>query len=208
MPPDAPTDDEQGLREECLDHLDALFGAALRMTKNRHDAQDLVQETYLKAVRNLHRYRAEAGCKSWLFTILTNTYIDLYRKRKRRPEKVEFDDEGATGIYDRIVSTFPADEDEGPLHSRGDLEDFLHRFMPDEVKAAIDELPDIHREVIILRDLEGFAYKECADMLDIPVGTVMSRLYRARKALQEALWEYAARRGYAASNPAAGGGDS
>lgn len=207
MPQDDSTD-EQSLREECLDQLDALFGAALRMTRNRQDAQDLVQETYLKAVRNLHRYRAEAGCKSWLFTILTNTYIDLYRKRKRRPEKVEFDDEGATGIYDRIVSTFPAEEADGPLHSRGGVDDFLHRFMPDEVKAAIDELPDIHRELIILRDLEGFAYQECADMLDIPIGTVMSRLYRARKALQEELWEYATRRGYAAVNPVAEGGDS
>lgn len=186
-------DRRERLREECLSHLDALFGAALRMTKNRQDAEDLVQETYLKAVRNLHRYREEAGTKSWLFTILTNTYIDLYRKRKRRPRKVEFDDEGATGIYERVVSTFPSREGRGPMHSPGDLEDFLHRFMPDEVKDAIDDLPDIFRELVVLRDLEGFSYKECAE---IPIGTVMSRLHRARKSLQEALWDYAAERGY------------
>lgn len=190
------------LRDECLVHLDALYGAALRMTKNPHDAEDLVQETYLKAVRNLHRYREDAGCKGWLFRILTNTYIDLYRKRKRHPDKVEFDDEGATGIYDRIVSTYPAGSGAGPLHSADGLEEFLHRFMADEVKAAIDGLPDIFRELIVLRDLEGFSYKECAEMLQIPVGTVMSRLHRGRKALQEELWDYAEEEGYVASEGA------
>lgn len=184
------------LRHECLEHLDALYGAALRMTKNRQDAEDLVQETYLKAVRNLHRYREEAGCKAWLYRILTNTYIDLYRKRKRRPNEVELDEEGGTGIYDRIVSTFPGGSTEGPLHDVGAVEDFLHRFMSDEVKAAIDDLPDIYRELIVMRDLEGFTYKECADMLEIPIGTVMSRLHRGRKTLQDRLWEFAARKGY------------
>lgn len=190
------TDRRTRLREECLAHIDALYGAALRMTKNPLDAEDLVQETYLKAVRNLHRYREEAGCKGWLFRILTNTYIDVYRKRRRRPDEVEFDDEGATGIYDRIVATYPGETGPGPLHSADGLEDFLDRFMADEVKAAIDELPDIFRELIVLRDLEGFSYKECAEMLEIPVGTVMSRLHRGRKALQEQLWEYAAEHGY------------
>ncbi|MBW3660818.1 MAG: sigma-70 family RNA polymerase sigma factor [Gemmatimonadetes bacterium] len=193
---DSSPDRRARLREECLGHLDALYGAALRMTKNRQDAEDLVQETYLKAVRNLDRYREDAGCKPWLFRILTNTYIDLYRKRKRRPHEVEFDDEGATGIYDRIVLSFPSEKEEGPLHSPGGLDDFLHRFMADEVKAAIDELPDVFRELIVLRDIEGFSYRECAEMLEIPIGTVMSRLHRGRKSLQERLWDYAAEKGY------------
>ncbi|MDX1660510.1 MAG: sigma-70 family RNA polymerase sigma factor [Gemmatimonadota bacterium] len=199
---ESPADRRARLREECLAHLDALYGGALRMTKNRQDAEDLVQETYLKAVRNLHRYREDAGCKGWLFRIMTNTYIDLYRKRKRRPDKVEFDEEGATGIYDRIVSNYPGDPEPGPLHSADGLDDFLHRFMADEVKAAIDELPDVFRELIVLRDLEGFSYKECAEMLEIPIGTVMSRLHRGRKALQEELWEFAVKRGYVAPQEA------
>lgn len=199
MPPAAPApgDHRRRLRQECLDHLDALYGAALRMTRNRQDAEDLVQETYLKAVRALDRYREEAGCKAWLFKILTNTYIDLYRKRRRAPTPVEFDDEGATGIYDRIVERFPGDaEGETELHDAEDVEDFLSRFVADEVKAAIDDLPDIFRELVVLRDLEGFSYKECAEMLEIPIGTVMSRLHRGRKMLQERLWDYAVRRGY------------
>lgn len=184
------------LREECLSHLDALYGAALRMTRDRADAEDLVQDTYLKAVRSLHRYREDAGCKAWLFRILTNTYIDLYRKRKRRPESVEFDDEGATGVYDRFAGRYPGDREAGPLASPDGLDGFLHRFVSDEVKAALDALPDVFRELVVLRDLEGFSYRECAEMLEIPIGTVMSRLHRGRRALQEALLDFAVENGY------------
>lgn len=191
----SPDGRHERLRRDCLEHLDALYGAALRMTRNRQDAEDLVQETYLKAVRALDRYREESGCRAWLFTILTNTYIDHYRRRKRRPVKVEFDDEGATGIYDRIATRFPGGADALP-HDATDLEEFLSRFVADEVKAAIDELSDAFRELIVLRDIHGFSYRECAEMLGIPIGTVMSRLHRGRRALQERLWEYAVERGY------------
>jgi len=195
--PEASEAQEKALREQCLSHIDALFGAALRMTKNRQDAEDLVQETYLKAVRNLHRYREDASCKAWLFRILTNTYIDMYRKQKRSPDEVELDETGATGLYGRITEEFPG-RGEGPgyLHSPDELETFLSKFVVDEIKQAIDDLPDIFREIIVLRDIEGFSYQECADILDIPIGTVMSRLYRARRLLQEELWEYARERGY------------
>ena len=88
---------QQALREECLKHLDVLYGAALRMTRNRQDAEDLVQETYLKAIRNLHRYRDDGSCKAWLFRILTNTFIDRYRSSQRAPRPVEFEDEAASG---------------------------------------------------------------------------------------------------------------
>lgn len=198
----------QRAREDCLSYLDAIYGAALRMTKNRQDAEDLVQETYFKAIRSLHQYREEIGCKPWLFKILTNAYIDSYRKRKQAPDIVEFDEEGATGIYDKILSSFPDASGAGPLHDPEGLKGFLHRFMPDEVKAAIDTLSDVSRELIVLRDLEGFTYKECAEMLQIPIGTVMSRLHRARKALQQELWEYASGRGYVPAAPAGGEDDA
>lgn len=190
-------------REECLSHLETIYGAALRMTRNRQDAEDLVQETYLKAVRSLDRFREEAGCKPWLFRILTNTYIDSYRRGRQAPDLVEFDEEGATGIYPRILSTFPGETETGPMHSPDGLEGFLHRFVADEVKAAIDALPEIFRELIVLRDLEGFTYQECAELLAIPIGTVMSRLHRARKTLQHELWEYAIVKGYVAATEAA-----
>lgn len=201
--PEANDAQQKALREECLSHIDALFGAALRMTKNRQDAEDLVQETYLKAVRNLHRYREDASCKAWLFRIMTNSYIDRYRKKKRSPDEIEFDETGATGIYGRITDEYPAGEEAGGyLHSPDELETFLSKFVPDEIKQAIDGLSDIFREIIVLRDIEGFSYQECADILDIPIGTVMSRLYRARRLLQEELWEYGRERGYVSEEEA------
>ena len=178
---------QEALRGACLSHLDALYGAALRMTANRQDAEDLVQETYLKAVRNLHRYRDDGSCKAWLFRILTNTYIDSYRKARRSPMPVELDEEGASGLYERMVAP-PGDD--------GALDDFLGRFVADEVKRALDGLPEIFRSVIALRDIEGFSYQEIADMLEIPIGTVMSRLFRGRRLLQDALRDYAVEEGY------------
>lgn len=183
------------LRAECLDHIDALYGMALRMTRNTEDAQDLVQDTYLKAVRNLDRYREEGSCKAWLFRILTNTYIDRYRRARRAPDEIEFDDEGTTGLYDRFET------DPGPAglpapSASEDLETYLARFVDDEVKAAIDAVPEVFREAILLRDLEGFSYQEIANLLEVPIGTVMSRLFRGRRLLKERLRDYASSRGY------------
>lgn len=157
------------------------------MTRHRQDAEDLVQDTYLKAVRGMDRYRDEAGCRAWLFRILTNTYIDLYRKRRRAPIVVEFDESHAGDAPDG-----PEETDDGP----DDLEDSLSWSFADEVKAAIDDLPDVFRELIVLRDVEGFSYRECADMLEIPLGTVMSRLHRGRRILQRRLRGYAVANGY------------
>ena len=196
MSPDTrPTANQQrALREQCLGHLDGLYGAALRMTGNRQDAEDLVQETYLKAVRNLHRYRDDGTCKAWLFRILTNTYIDRYRKSRRSPTPVELEEEGTTGLYDQMIGS---DEEAGmPSPDLQDLDEFLERFVSDEVKQAFDELPEIFRTAIALRDIEGFSYQEIAEMLEIPIGTVMSRLYRGRRILQDGLRAYAERRGY------------
>lgn len=190
----------KALREQCLSHLDALYGAALRMTANRQDAEDLVQETYLKAIRNLHRYREDGNCKAWLFRILTNTYIDRYRKARRSPIPVELEEDGSTGMYDRMVGS---DGEAGPpTLDLEDLDDFLGRFVADDVKLALDGLPEIFRTAIALRDIEGFSYQEIADMLAIPVGTVMSRLFRGRRVLQDALREYAIREGYVRAHEA------
>lgn len=191
----------KALREQCLSHLDALYGAALRMTTNRQDAEDLVQETYLKAIRNLHRYRDGGTCKAWLFRILTNTYIDRYRKTRRSPIPVELEEDGATGLYDRMVGS-GGDTGTPPLEDLQDLDDFLGRFVADEVKRALDGLPEIFRTAIALRDIEGFSYQEIADILEIPIGTVMSRLFRGRRILQEALREYAIREGYVRTHEA------
>ena len=182
------------MREECASHVDALFGAALRMTGNRQDAEDLVQDTYVKAIRNLHRYREGGSCKAWLFRILTNAYIDRYRKARRSPVPVELDEEGRTGLYDRLLDA-PGEEAASGF-DLSDLDDYLGRFVDDEVKRAMDGLPEIFRTAIALRDMEGFSYQEIADMLEIPIGTVMSRLFRGRKLLQESLRENAVRRGF------------
>ncbi len=190
----------KALREECLSHLDALYGAALRMTTNHQDAEDLVQETYLKAIRNLHRYRDDGTCKAWLFRILTNTYIDGYRKARRSPIPVELEEDGTTGLYDRMVEATGDARDPPP--DPQDLDDFLGRFVTDEVKRAMDGLPEIFRTAIALRDIEGFSYQEIADMLQIPIGTVMSRLFRGRRLLQDALREYAIREGYVRTHEA------
>ncbi|HUF90333.1 MAG TPA: sigma-70 family RNA polymerase sigma factor [Gemmatimonadota bacterium] len=195
---------DRALRQECLEQLDALYGAALRMTRNRQDAEDLVQETYLKAVRALDRYREDASCKAWLFRILTNAYIDRYRRARRQPRSVELDEGGATGLYEDALDDTLSDPfglDPGSADA-ADLEWFLSLSMSDPVKAAIDGLPDPFRELVVLRDLEGFSYRECADLLGIPVGTVMSRLHRGRRLLREALAAYARRHGYRAEETA------
>lgn len=204
MSPAARPPSDRALRQECLEQLDALYGAALRMTRNRQDAEDLVQETYLKAVRALDRYREDASCKAWLFRILTNAYIDRYRRAQRQPRPVELDEGGATGLYeDALDDTLsdPSGLDPGSADA-ADLDWFLSLSMSDPVKAGIDGLPDPFRELVVLRDLEGFSYRECADILGIPVGTVMSRLHRGRRLLRETLAAYARSHGYRAEETA------
>jgi RNA polymerase sigma-70 factor, ECF subfamily len=187
--------------EECLGHMDALYRAALRMTGNPADAEDLVQDTYLKATRSVDRYHEGAGTRAWLFRILTNAYIDRYRQRMRAPEVVELTDD--RGLYDLFLESrdpsppsSAVDSSAGASWNDADLEDFLRTFVSDEVKAALESLPPAFRLVLILRDVEGFSYREIADMLGVPVGTVMSRLFRARRALQARLAQYARSHGY------------
>jgi RNA polymerase sigma-70 factor (ECF subfamily) len=186
--------EHSAILNECLGHMDALYRTALRMTRNQADAEDLVQDTYLRATRSIGRYREGAGIRAWLFRILTNAYIDRYRRRQREPETVELVDEG--GLYDRFLESRQGESaGDGPV-TEADLEDFLRKFVGDEVKAALEALPSSFRLVLILRDVESFSYREIAEIVGVPVGTVMSRLFRARKALQQSLARYAAGHGY------------
>ncbi|MFN2432336.1 MAG: sigma-70 family RNA polymerase sigma factor [Gemmatimonadota bacterium] len=181
--------------EECLLHMDALYRSALRMTRNPQDAEDLVQDTYLKATRSVDRYRETAGVRAWLFRILTNAWIDRYRSRRRTPETVELTEEG--GLYDLFLEG--RGEASAPAPTAGsaadwtdaELEDFLRKSVGDEVKVAIESLPPGFRLAFLLRDVEGFSYREIAEITGVPIGTVMSRLHRARQALQERLARHA-----------------
>jgi len=171
---------------EALPHLDALYNTALRMTQNPSDAEDLVQETYLKAHRYWDRYQAGTNCKAWLFKILTNTRINQYIKKSKRPTQVNFEH-----VEPLLAHREPPALDQA---ARGDMAAFAD-LLHDEVKIALEGIPDEFRTVLVLSVIEGFAYKEIAQILDIPIGTVMSRLFRGRKALQKSLREFARNRG-------------
>jgi len=176
-------------RALCLENINSLYGAALRMTRNPEDAEDLVQETYLKAVRSAHLFDESLNGRAWLFKILTNSFRDRYRKKVKSPRQVDIDDVGEFLLYDQISEAFP---EKKPDES---IEEFMQKFLDDEVKAALESLPDQFRLVVILSDIEGFPYKEIAEIIDAPIGTVMSRLFRGRKLLQKQLWDYANKKG-------------
>ncbi|MDH3427495.1 MAG: sigma-70 family RNA polymerase sigma factor [Gemmatimonadota bacterium] len=169
---------------EALPHLDALFGLALRLTGGDEPrAEDLVQDTILKAYRSWDRFETGTNCRAWLMTILRNTFINEFRRLKSRPAAVEFEEIAERPPSDAMYEADP----EGRI---------FERIIDTEVIAAIEELPDDFRIPIVLSDLEGLAYQEIADLLDIPVGTVKSRLFRARKRLQGRLYEYAVEMGF------------
>ena len=158
------------------------------MTRNPADAEDLVQETYLKAYRAFHTFQEGTNLKAWLYRILTNTYINSYRAKKRRPDETDLDEVEDLYLYRRIGGL------EAAMAGRSAEDELLDRFTDAEVKEALESLPENFRMAVLLADVEGFAYKEIADILDIPIGTVMSRLHRGRKALQKQLYEFAVAR--------------
>ena len=168
----------------AMEFLPSLYSAALRMTHNPSDAEDLVQETYLKAYRGYGRFEEGTNLKAWLFRILTNTYINLYRSRQRRPEQQDLDDVEDLYLYRRLGGL------EAATMGRSTEDVVLDHFTEAEVQQAVDALPENFRVPVLLADVEGFAYKEIAEILDIPIGTVMSRLHRGRKALQKSLYEF------------------
>jgi RNA polymerase sigma-70 factor, ECF subfamily len=178
--------DPSKFQDEALVHADALYGAALRMTRDRHDAEDLLQETYLKAFRAYPRFEEGTNLRAWLFRILTNTYISTYRKRQRSPLETDLDDVEDLYLYRRLAAS-------GMSRSAEDAA--LERLTAPEVLEALDELPEQFRLAVLLSDVEQFSYKEIADITDVPIGTVMSRIHRGRKALQKALAPYATEQG-------------
>lgn len=166
-------------------YLDSLYSTALRLTKKPADAQDLVQEALMKAYKAYGNFEAGTNLKAWLFRILTNSYINIYRYKKRRPREVDFDDDDTMFLYHKLRGSNAADVTQSPE------EDFLKTITDSDITHALDELPEQYKEVVLLADVEGLSYAEIAEMLEIPSGTVMSRLHRGRKALQKALWDYA-----------------
>jgi RNA polymerase sigma-70 factor (ECF subfamily) len=174
--------------------MDSLYAAAMRMTRNRADAEDLVQETFLKAYRGFGGFQEGTNLKAWLYRILTNTYINVYRAKKRRPEETDLDDVEDLYLYKKLSST------DASALGRSAEDELFDLFTDDEVKAAVEDLPEQFRMAVLLADIEGFSYKEIAEILDIPIGTVMSRLHRGRKGLQKRLWDFATREGLLSSD--------
>ena len=184
--------DQADFAEQALEYMPALYSAALRMTRNPADAEDLVQETYLRAYRGFGNFESGTNLRAWLYRILTNTYINSYRARQRRPDERQLDDVDDFYLYRRLGAV------EEALAARSAEDELIDLFTDDEVKAALDSLPEQFRMAVYLADVEGFSYKEIAEILDIPIGTVMSRLHRGRKAMQKELYEFAIGRGLTA----------
>jgi RNA polymerase sigma-70 factor, ECF subfamily len=183
------TEREEAFVRDAMPYLDALYSAAVRYTRNAADAEDLVQDTMAKAYAAYHQFRPGTNLKAWLYRILANTYINRYRQQQRRPVEVSADAVGPEGgefsLYDRVAGTAaPSAETE-----------VLSRLTDGAIKQALADLPEQFRMAVYLADVEGFSYAEIAEIMDSPIGTVMSRLHRGRAALQAALYDYAVRTG-------------
>jgi len=188
--------DQADFAAQAMAHMGSLYSAALRMTRNPSDAEDLVQETYLRAYRGFGGFEQGTNLRAWLYRILTNTFINSYRAKKRRPEERELDEVEDLYLYRRLGGL------EAVAASRSAEDELLDWFTDAEVKAAVEDLPEQFRIAVILADVEGFSYKEIAEITEVPIGTVMSRLHRGRKGLQQRLFEYASQRGLVAPVPA------
>jgi RNA polymerase sigma-70 factor (ECF subfamily) len=184
---------ESKLREfelDALKYIDSLFNVAMRMTRNKDDAEDLVQETYLKMHRFSHTFDEGSNLKAWLFKILRNTFINLYRKKIREPQEIHYDNNEEFYLFNRIT----ADRADDKFLGKGTIG--IEEHLEDEIKYALDNLPLAFREVVLYSDVEGLSYEEISGIVGCPLGTVKSRLYRARRALQKLLWNYAKDKGY------------
>ena len=172
---------------EALPHMDALLRTAVRMTKNENDAEDLVQETFVKAYRFWDSFELGSNCRAWLFKIMTNMFINEYRSKSRSPETVNVDELDDSFLYGQLSTSSGEENPEKELFAR---------IFDDDVRKAIKELPDDFRMVVVLSFLEGFSYEEIAEITDLQLGTVKSRLHRGRKLLQRKLFDYAIKNGY------------
>lgn len=178
----------QRFERDAMQYVDQLYSAAMRMARNPSDAEDLVQEAYTKAFSAFHQYKPGTNLKAWLYRILTNTYINLYRKRQREPLQSNSDT-----IEDWQLARAESHTSSGLRSAEAEALDHL----PDsDVKRALQDIPEEFRLAVYFADVEGFAYKEISDIMNTPIGTVMSRLHRGRKMLRDMLAEYAAERGF------------
>ena len=182
-----PGNDRRGrFEKEALIHIDSLYNLSLYLTKNPDDAKDLVQETYYRAYKFFHQFQEGTSIKAWLFKILKNTFINLYRKKVREPEIID---------YEKVEPFIALMKDDNFNIAHLEEDNILNKFLSDDVVSALNQLPDDFKMVVLLSDFEELPYKEIADIMECPVGTVRSRLSRARKMLQKILLNYALKQG-------------
>ena len=181
-----PNDLSERFEREALPLLNGMYAAAYRLTRNAADAEDLIQETFLRAYRGFHQFEEGTNLKAWLYRILMNTFINSYRKKQREPQTVSDDEIEDWYLYSKLAES----------GAEPSAETSVLESIPDEdVQEALSALPEQFRIAVLLADVEGFSYKEIADITDVPIGTVMSRLHRGRKALEKRLWDVVRERG-------------
>jgi RNA polymerase sigma-70 factor, ECF subfamily len=177
---------QERFEADALPLLAGLYSAAFRLTRNPTDAEDLVQETYLRAFRGFHQFEEGTNLRAWLYRILTNTFINSYRKKQREPQTISDEEIEDWYLYSKMTERV----------AEPSAETAVIEALPDEeVQDALSSLPEQFRIAVLLADVEGFSYKEIAEITEVPIGTVMSRLHRGRKALEKRLWDVVRERG-------------